>query len=213
MEKGMSLNRAETRPDAIGILAGTIKEVNGTWMSTALTEEDDRIGAPGQQLRIAAAVVLARKYPDALLVPSGGIGYDHPLGIKNARPFLAEVMRDELLEHGVSPSRIILETGSNSTYQQLQEIRNMLVAHKWDHVALVTNRWHVPRTEAIVVAKFPDMVRHVTLIPAEEVLLEDSPEVWKAGIESAYRSPFLKERIEKELEGIRQIKAGTYNFR
>ena len=102
--------------NAVAILAGSVKKQGAKWMSTALTESDDEYGAPGQQLRVEAAVLLAHKYPHALLVPSGGRGYEsHDM----TQPLLSEVMRDELLERGIRKQRIVLEKGSNSTLQQL----------------------------------------------------------------------------------------------
>jgi len=203
----------ERLPDAIVILSGCIKRIGDTWQSTDLSEVDAVYGSPGQSLRVEAATILAHKYPRALLVPSGGIGYEHPQGIEPEKPLLAEVMHRELLKHSIQSSRIFPEAKSNSTYQQLQALEHMLSERAWEHVIIVTSRWHVPRVGAMIEAEFSELANRVILVSAEEVLIADSPQKWQALIEDAYHSEFLKERIEKENEGIRQIKSGTYRFR
>jgi uncharacterized SAM-binding protein YcdF (DUF218 family) len=209
MENDMSTDIAQS-PDAIAILAGSVKRSGEQWVSTGLTEEDDVYGAPGQVLRVAAGIMLAQKYPKALLVPSGGIGYDHR---DAAQPLLSEVMRDELIAGGVTASRILLEKESNSTFQQLRELEKLAAKHAWKRLLIVTNRWHVPRVEAMLSAKFPDLKRYTHLYGAEEVLVQFSPEEWKSAIDDAYAREFLRRRIELEEEGIRQIKTGTYRFK
>ncbi|OGG53711.1 hypothetical protein A2851_02385 [Candidatus Kaiserbacteria bacterium RIFCSPHIGHO2_01_FULL_53_29] len=205
----MSWNE-KIQPNAIAILSGSVKKQGARWVSTALTAKDDEYGAPGQQLRIEAAVLLAHKYPHALLVLSGGRGYEsHDM----MQPLLSEVMRDELLERGIMEPRIFLEKGSNSTFQQMEAIQKMLIDRTWKRVLIVTNRWHVPRVEAIIATRFPVMNGNVKIIGAEETLLNDSPEKWKSAIDEAYRSEFLKRRIAHEEEGIRQIRNGSYHYR
>src|SRR3989344_9113474 len=98
----MSWNE-KVQPNAVAILAGSVKKQGAKWVSTTLTESDDEYGAPGQSLRVEAAVLLAHKYPHALLLPSGGAGYDHRDAMQ---PLLSEVMHDELLERGIREQRI-----------------------------------------------------------------------------------------------------------
>mgnify|MGYP001561094440 CR=1 FL=1 len=205
----MSWNE-KVQPNAVAILAGSVKKQGAKWVSTTLTEEDDEYGAPGQLLRVEAAVVLARRYPNAVIVPSGGRGYE---SYDMTQPLLSEVIRDELLEHGIIEPRTFLEKGSNSTFQQLEAIQKMLVDRKWRQVLIVTNHWHIPRVEAMLATRFSDMADAVKVIAAEEILIEDSPEKWKSSIDEAYRSEFLKRRITHEEEGIRRIRDGSYHYR
>jgi uncharacterized SAM-binding protein YcdF (DUF218 family) len=198
-------------PDAIVILGGTIKREGNEWVSTSLTASDDFFGAPGGALRVEAATIIAKNYPNAAVVASGGKGYDSG-NLPDERPVLADVIRRELIEYGVAASRILMETNSNNTYQQLQELENIIGDHQWKHIVMVTNRWHVPRTHAMLAAKFPTLLSRVTITSAEDILLENEPATWKRQIDEAYESDFLKKRIAVEEQGVQQIKAGTYQF-
>ncbi|MBI4087893.1 YdcF family protein [Candidatus Kaiserbacteria bacterium] len=197
-------------PDAIAILAGSVRRSGDRWVSTGLTEEDDTYGVPGQSLRVAAAVFLAQKYPNALLIPSGGVGYDNRDAVQ---PALSEVMRDELVAGGVDASRILVEKGSNSTFQQLTEIGKLAGEQDWRRVLLVTNRWHIPRVAAMLAAKFSALERVAATIAAEDILMGNESEVWGPVIEAANQSEFLRRRIAREDEGVRQIQNGTYHYR
>lgn len=196
-------------PDAIAVLAGAIKRLGGKWVSTDLSEQDDTYGAPGQLLRVKAAAILARQYPHAVVVPSGGIGYDHrdPL-----QPPLASVMRDELQGEGVEQPRILVEDGSNSTFQQLDAISSLVERHRWQTIYIVTSKWHAGRVRAMIEAKFPSLLARAQVIDAERVLVGDSAG-WQEIVDAAYGSPYLKARIRSEKEGIIQIRRGTYSYR
>lgn len=201
-------------PNTIVVLAGGIKQdASGRWESTDLTAKDSAEGAPGGKLRVFAGAVLAGEYPEAIVIASGGKGYDVPKDAPKDRPFLAEILCDELVGSGVPESRIVLETNSHTTYQQLQQLE-LLVQEKALHkVVVVSSRWHLPRIETMLAMKFPALRTGVLLVSAEEVLLETDPARWGSAIEKAYASAFMRERIAKEKRGIAQIKNGTYQFR
>jgi uncharacterized SAM-binding protein YcdF (DUF218 family) len=202
------------QPNVIVVLAGGIKQnPEKIWMSTDLTESDDRQGAPGAKLRVHAAAILAGRSPNAVVMASGGKGYDVPSGVPENRPLLAEILRDELLANGVSQARIILEDKSNTTYQQLGELQKAIIAQRWTDVVIVTNRWHMTRVKAMIQSKFQRMDEHVCIISAEEVLLDDDRNRWENIFARAYESDFLRKRMEREAEGVRQIRDGRYNFK
>lgn len=201
-------------PDAIVVLAGAIwKDQAGHWVSTGLTEEENAFGAPGGALRVAAAAELARQHESAMVVASGGRGYDVPKDAPEDKPLLAYVLKRELSESGVSDSRIISEEHSNSTYQQLQEIEKLIMQKNWQSVMLITNRYHVERLTAMIEKKFPEILNVVQAVSAEEVLIGAHPEQWKSDIENAYAGSWMAERITREKQGVAQIQNGTYHFK
>lgn len=201
-------------PDAIIVLSGGVKQdVSLRWVSTDLTAEDDKLGAPGGKLRVRAAAVLGNQYPSAIVVASGGKGFDVPEGTPEDRPLESEILRDELIENGVPVERIVLEQNSNTTYQQLQELEKLIAEKHWEHTALITNRYHLPRLRAMIETKFPHLLQSFQLLSAEEILIEADPERWETVIAEAYASPFMANRMAKEEQGIAQIKNGTYQFR
>jgi len=77
---------------AIVLLPAGIKQQDGTWVSTDLSEADAKLGAPGGKLRVIAAAELMKENPDALLVTGGALGFDVPVGTTSARPMLADIL-------------------------------------------------------------------------------------------------------------------------
>lgn len=200
-------------PNAIVVLAGGIKQdTSGRWESTDLTAKDSTQGAPGGKLRVFAGAELAGQYPEAIVIASGGKGYDVLKDAPKDRPFLAEILRDELVGSGVPESRIVLETNSHTTYQQLQQLELLVQQQALHNVVVVSNRWHLPRIETLLAMKFPALRARIELASAEEILLEADPMRWGAAIARAYSSAFMAERIAREERGIAQIKNGTYDF-
>ena len=201
-------------PNAIVVLAASIKQdASDRWVSTGLTQADDTLGAPGGTLRVCTAAVLAKRYPGAVIIAMGGKGYDVPRSYSKDRPLLCEILWQELRGAGIPAERILLERESGTTYQQLRALSALMGKHGWIHVAVVTNRWHIPRTHAIIESKFPELESIITFVSAEDVLIADNSDEWESGIVQAYKSEWLARRMLKEEQGIRQIMDGTYDFK
>ncbi len=210
------METAQNSPEAIAVISASIKrDTAGRWVNTDLTEEDNARGAPGGKLRVVAAAILAKRYPEAMIIASGGRGYDLPEGTPEDRPALAEILRDELADYGVSPDKVILETASNSTYQQIGELERVIGEKQLKKILLVTNRYHLPRLKAMIDMKFPDLGKHASLelVSAEEVLILEDPHRWAGSIETAYQSEYMLARMANEQRGVEQICSGTYQFR
>ncbi len=199
-------------PDAIVVLSSGIKQVGSRWASTDLTEEDNKQGAPGGLLRVFVTAILSNQYPSARVVATGGKGFDVPKDAPENRPLLCEILERELIEAGVPKERIELEEVSNNTYQQLQQLELLTRDREWTTVMIVSSRWHLPRIEAMLEIKFSKLKKLVQLVSAEEVLIENDPARWETTIADAYASEWLAGRIEKENQGIAQLKNGTYQF-
>lgn len=200
-------------PDAIIVLAGGIKQdVSGRWVSTDLTAEDNKLGAPGGKLRVLAAAVLSNKYPSAWIIASGGKGFDVSKDTPEERPLLCKILKREFLEAGIPEERIKLEGVSNTTYQQLQELEK-LISENWQNVILIVNRYSLVRLRAMIETKFPALVDIAKSVSAEEVLIEADPVHWETMLAETYKNAFMAERIAKEKAGVEQIRAGTYRLK
>lgn len=202
--------------DAILVLpAGIKQDSSGRWVSTDLTPEDDAHGAPGGKLRIHAASILAALHPRAVIITGGGKGFDVDARISNERPLLAEILRDELLEVGIPLERMQLDWNSQTTYQGLQELDNIIQKSIMRRIVVVTNRYHLGRVHAMIETKFSHILPRVMLefVGAEDVLVVHNEARWRSHIEKAYLSEFMKKRIAMEEEGATQIRLGTYRFR
>lgn len=162
-----------------------------------------------------AAVILAQKLPETMIVTGGGIGFDVGSKTSTNQPKLAEIVREELLEAGISPARIVLEWTSNSTFQELQELGKIITQIRSKRIAVITNRWHLARLQAILDARFEQLnaLADINLIAAENILIEHDPTRWRPFIAKAYQSNFMKKRMEKEKLGIEHIRLGIYKFR
>ncbi len=203
--------------DYIHLLCGGIKQDSrGRWISTDLSGEDmTRFGAPGGKLRVLASALLATRHSQTMIFTGGGKGYGVPSGTTEARPLLAHILRDELSDAGVPLEKIILEEESNNTYQEFIELSRFTEEHPGKTFSVVTNRWHIPRTQTILEFKFPSLIEHakVEFVAAEDVLLENDPSLWSDVIETAYASDWMKQLAEIEEKGRQQILEGTYKFR
>ncbi len=97
-------------------------------------------GQPSGALRrrVEAALTFGARHPDALYVPTGGLG-DHP-------PAEAEVMAALLRAAGVADLRILAETSGTDTVSSVRAVRRLLLAagHRGP-VFAATSAYHVPR--------------------------------------------------------------------
>ncbi len=195
--------------------AGVTRNARGKWVSTDLTAEDNRAGAPGGKLRVLATRILARQYPEAFIITGGARGYDIPPGTPVDRPPLGEILQDELLACGIASNRLIIEYRSNSTYQELQELDTLLTKQEFGRLLLVTSRWHLPRLIAMIESKFRLLQKRTTLeyVAAEDVLESEDSKYWHEIIKRAYNSDFMIQRMLQEQSGIKQIHENTYSFR
>ena len=94
--------------------------------------------------RFVEAAVLARRYPEAKIVVSGGSGDLIQEGEGDA----ATAQR-LLTALGVAPERLILENGSRNTYENAVFTRKMVAPKPGETWLLVTSAFHMPRATAL----------------------------------------------------------------
>lgn len=199
----------------IVVLGGGLKiEADGRWRTTNFDEEGDKFGALGDRLRVEAAACLYEKENDILFVASGGHGQlrDVP-----DTPTVASVIGRELVELGIPAEKIILEENSSNSWQQLQEIKNIITKYNPEKIKVISNRYHLPRLEAMI-KKDQELFKlsqghKIGFQSAEDILLEYKEKEWKEIIEKAYQAEEMKERITLEERGIKDLKEGKYKLR
>lgn len=195
------------------ILGGGIKrEDTGQWRTTEFNETD-AFGALGDRLRVLAGSMRFHDNPQHHILVLGGKGQ---LKEVPEAPAVSEVIKHELLEMSIPEASIITETESNNTYEQMQKLKDFIGEQETREFLLISNRYHLPRIEAfigqdeVLQKMFQDKKLHVEA--AEDIVIEHDP-TWKEKIEEIYKRKDIQERIEKELEGARQIREGSYKFR
>lgn len=110
--------------------------------------------------RLDAALSYANEHPHVTFVLSGGQGPDENISE-------AEAMKQFLVEEGIQEHRLILESVSESTYENLLFSKELLPASVRD-ITIITSDYHLARTKKlasslglqadVVVAKTPQIV-------------------------------------------------------
>lgn len=204
---------------AIVVLSAGIKQdKNDNWVSTDLAEPKNLASAPGGKARVIAASYIYKDNPENFIIASGGHGSDkNILGVKH--PGLSKFLKKELIESGVPANKIIEESKSNTTYQQLLELQKIVVEKEIKNIIIISNRYHLPRVRAMIeygpgLNIFKKMFgdSDIKLKSAEDILIKHKPEKWKKIIDKVYESRDMIAKISLEKKGVGQIKKGTYSF-
>lgn len=94
--------------------------------------------------RFVETAILARRYPDAKVVVSGGAGELILEGEGDA------VTAQRLLTAlGVAPERLVLESESRNTYENAVFTRKLVMPKPGETWLLVTSAFHMPRSKAL----------------------------------------------------------------
>ncbi len=113
--------------------------------------EETRISASWQSFsandameRLTTAAALAREYPQAKLVFSGGSG-------KLSQPAMkeAEWAQRFWLEQGIPADQILLESQARNTWENALNLQALLKPHSDQTWLLVTSAYHMPRAKGI----------------------------------------------------------------
>jgi uncharacterized SAM-binding protein YcdF (DUF218 family) len=127
---------AGRRVDGIIVLGGTVQERH-TVAHGVMTMND-------ASERVVAMADLARRFPGATVIFTGGAGI-----YSRAPKPEAQVLKDNLAALGLAPERVVFETESVDTYENAvfsKRIRQPKPSETW---LLVTSAWHMPRAVGI----------------------------------------------------------------
>jgi DUF218 domain len=208
------MNTTERKRTLLAILGGDlVEDASGQWRTTTAKDPGDQYGILWDRLRLEAGWALYQGDPQLYLVVLGGKS-DKP-----GAPLIATVMKQELMELGVPGEAIVTEEESTTTNQQLLGLQEIVQERAGDHVRILTNAYHLTRVQAMIedgpkLSTLKDLlaVGRLTVQGAEEVLVERDPETWRAEIDTVYQSEAMQARINREANGVRQIRQGTYRF-
>lgn len=118
--------------DGIVVLGGSI--------SPKLSQARGRPSIRDASDRLFAAAALARQFPDARLILSGGIVTPYPRAVPEAA-----VMRDLLVSIGVQPQRLEIESKSRNTFENAVYAMELAQPKAGETWLLVTSGTHMPR--------------------------------------------------------------------
>lgn len=99
--------------------------------------------------RLDEVLRLAQQYPNTQVMTTGGVGRGQTISE-------AQAMANYLISHGLAPQRLLFETHSTSTYENLLFARELLTP---DTPILITSSdFHLPRAEKIAMRVYLNVV-------------------------------------------------------
>jgi uncharacterized SAM-binding protein YcdF (DUF218 family) len=120
-------------PDGIIVLGGAI--------DSEASAARDALELDAAAERIVAMLELARRFPNARIVFSGGSGNL----IDNSVPE-APIAGQLLDRFGIAPARVVLEDQSRTTYENAALVRRLVEPKPGERWLLVTSAFHMPRS-------------------------------------------------------------------
>lgn len=120
-------------PDGIIVLGGAIEAAK------AEARGEIELNSAGE--RVLAMLQLARRFPRARIVYSGGSANLFPPYIAEA-PFVERLLE----EFGTARDRIVIESASRTTFENATRVRDLVQPQPGQRWLLVTSAWHMPRS-------------------------------------------------------------------
>ncbi len=122
--------------DGIIVLGGTVQE------RQTLAHGPLALNDAGE--RVVAMADLARRFPQARVIFTGGAGV-----YSSASKPEAEVLRDQLGTLGLAIDRVIIESQSVNTWENAVLSKSIIQPRPGESWLLVTSAWHMPRSVGI----------------------------------------------------------------
>ena len=121
------------RADGIIVLGGTVDPVS--------SRDHGTVSLNDAAERLTAFVTLARRYPDARLVFTGGTG-----AVLDTGPREADYARQLLADLGFEADRVLWERDSRSTIDNARRVADLVAPGPEETWLLVTSAAHMPRS-------------------------------------------------------------------
>lgn len=122
--------------DGIIVLSGSI--------DLAISESRDQVALTNPAERLTSFVALARKYPDARLVFTGGRRAPGDSGYTEA-----DAARRLLADLGLDTAHVTFEASARTTYENVVFSRNLVGVEDGETWVLVTSATHMPRAVGV----------------------------------------------------------------
>lgn len=198
------------RLDVLIVLGGwLVQEPDGKWRTTNFSELDGEGNISGDRVRVVAAALLYKRYPNIKIIVSGSRGRLSHLA---DCPTLSAILKKELIELAVKPESIIEEDRSSGTYQQLKNSYEIAKKLRLSAVGIVSNEYHLQRIRAFL-ERIPGIYwPGLELISAEKIAIENDPDQWEQEIKTVYASNAMEKRIALEQKGVQDLKEGKYKL-
>ncbi len=94
--------------------------------------------------RLLAFMAMARRFPDAKLVFTGGTG-----SMVNQGSSGADCVAQLFEQQGLDASRVVFERESRNTFENVILTQKLVEPGKNEHWVVITSAWHMPRTLGI----------------------------------------------------------------
>jgi len=160
------------RVDGIVVLGGAGK--------LRVTERRGQVSLNEHAERMTAFVALARRYPDARLVFTGGSGSLRPGPLRET-----DLARRLFADLGLDPARVVFERESRNTYENAVNTKALVEPGPGETWLLVTSAMHMPRAVGV----FRAVGWEVTPYPVDYVTTGDPPALeWRFALDRGLRS-------------------------
>lgn len=123
-------------------ITGVIVLGGGLNLASSVTQTRLVLGAAGD--RLVAMADLARRYPEAKIIFTGGSGY-----LAGSSESEADLIERHLTTLGIAPGRVLFERASRNTYENAMMTKALVQPAAGEHWLLVTSAFHMPRAMAL----------------------------------------------------------------
>lgn len=212
--------------DAVLPLAGGVEKhtnENGQtiWRSPVSSGVDSNSLPTLAGFRVAATYSLLRSDESVACLVTG----EYP---ENEKPSPYLVAKDELVQMGVDSQRIVPNSETYDTVDELVKLIELSVKNGWSSVGCVTNEYHTRRMGLLLnnldwltfqnqrtslfmegLRMFEEGNLKIHIIKAEEVL-KNYEDIYEKYVSPSLKTANLTTRYKKENEGIRAIRGGKY---
>lgn len=129
-------------PDTLGAIDGIV--VLGGALRPDIAEARGVLALNRYAERIAEAIMLARRYPEARLVFTGGSA-----DVRGIRMTEAAALEPYLEPLGLPPGRVLLEAASRNTHENATKTWDRVHPRPGERWLLVTSAFHMPRAVGV----------------------------------------------------------------
>lgn len=124
------------RVDGIIVLGGSVLP--------GLSVEWQQLETNQSHERLSSFIQLAKQYPDAKLVFSGGNA-----SVDRSKPTEAQIAEAYFIQSGISPERLIIEDNARNTAENASYSRRLAKPQPHENWLLVTTAYHMPRAVGV----------------------------------------------------------------